>query len=106
MRSLGRWFLALLLGASLLAGEGLGERPAQEEAPPRASAQRYGEGGEEAGDAFSAAVDPVRFRKGNPEWDTQELVSNGMKALHEEHRQILRELRELKSRMARLEEGR
>jgi len=92
MRFLEGWVLAALLGASLLAGEGL--------------AQEYGEGGEggEGGeDAFSAAVDPARFRKGNPEWDTQELVANGMKALHQEHLQILRELREVKARLSRLE---
>lgn len=92
MRRLERWVLAALLGAFLLAGEGL--------------ARGYGEDDEAAGDAFSAAVDPAHFRKGNPEWDTQELAASGMKALHREHLQILRELRELKSRLARLEEAR
>ena len=89
MRLVERWVLAALLGVFLLAGEGLAERDDG--------------GGEEAEGAFSDAVNPARFRKGNPEWDTQELVANGMKALHEEHLQILRELRELRSRLSRLE---
>ena len=54
-------------------------------------------------DSFSAAVDLNRFRRGNGEWDTQELVASGMTALHQENLQILRELQEIKSKIARSE---
>ena len=54
-------------------------------------------------DSFGSAVDLNRFRKGNGEWDTQELVASGLTALHQENLQILRELQDIKSRIARLE---
>ena len=63
-----------------------------------ALAQKSGEG-----DSFYASVDLARFRRGNGEWDTQELIASGLTALHQEHVQILRELGEIKSRIARLE---
>ena len=61
---------------------------------------------ESAGDSFPQAVDLNRHRKGNPEWDTQELITSGLTALHEEHVQILEELRALKAETARLEKRR
>ncbi len=64
-----------------------------------------GGGGEAAGDeAFRRAVDLNRFRNKNFEWDTQELIASGLTALHEENRRILKELREIKERIGRLEE--
>ena len=48
-------------------------------------------------DSFGQAVDLKRFRKGNPGWDTQELVVSGLTALHQEHLQILKELKEIKA---------
>ena len=56
----------------------------------------------EEGD-FSRAVDPERFRKGNYEWDTQELIASGLTALHKENRKILQGLAEIKERIRRLE---
>ncbi len=52
---------------------------------------------------FDQAVDLARFRKGNIEWDTQELIKSGMTALHQEHLQILEELAELKEQLRRIE---
>ena len=63
-----------------------------------ALAQKAGEG-----DSFNASVDLARFRRGNGEWDTQELVASGLTALHQENVQILKELQDIKSRLARLE---
>ena len=54
-------------------------------------------------DSFGVAVDLNRFRRGNGEWDTQELVASGLTALHQENVQILREIQEIKSKIARLE---
>ena len=54
-------------------------------------------------DNFERAVDLKRFRKGNLEWDTQELISSGMTALHQEHLQILEEIAQLKEAVKRLE---
>ena len=48
-------------------------------------------------DSFEKAVDLERFRKGNADWDTQELIASGIAALHQDHLRILRELEELKS---------
>ena len=67
----------------------------------------YGAGGEGAAaedGAFRRAVDLKRFRNKNFEWDTQELIASGLTALHEENRRILKELREIKERIGRLEE--
>lgn len=54
-------------------------------------------------ETFERSVDLQRFRKGNFEWDTQELIASGMTALHREQLQILQELEEIKARLARLE---
>lgn len=56
-------------------------------------------------DDFDRAVDLKRFRKGRPDWDTQELLASGLTALHREHGRILRELRELKAAVERLEKS-
>ena len=63
------------------------------------------DGGVDAGegDDFKRAVDLQRFRKGNAEWDTQELIASGLTALHKENQKILQELAEIKGRMRRLE---
>ena len=52
--------------------------------------------------AFDQSVDLNRFRKGNIEWDTQELIRSGLTALHQEHVGILRELQEIKKEIAGL----
>lgn len=54
-------------------------------------------------DSFEDAVDLGRFRKGNIGWDTQELIHSGLTALHAENQQILKELREIRERLSRLE---
>lgn len=48
-------------------------------------------------ESSAEVVDPARFRKGNFEWDTQEMIAAGFNALHRENVQILKELRELKA---------
>ena len=53
--------------------------------------------------SFEEAVNLKRFRKGNIDWDTQELIVSGLTALHREHVQVLRELAELKAAVERLE---
>ena len=52
---------------------------------------------------FEEAVDLSRYRKGNLEWDTQELIAGGMKALHEEQLRILEKLDRIESRLNELE---
>ena len=54
-------------------------------------------------DDFDRSVDLKRVRKGNPDWDTQELIHSGLTALHRDHLEILKELRELKAEVDRLE---
>ena len=61
-----------------------------------------GEAAGQTGDSFRKTVDPRRFRKGNPDWDTQELIAGGLTALHEEHLRMFKEIEELKSELARL----
>ena len=56
-------------------------------------------------DRFSDAVDLSRFRKGNTEWDTQELIASGLTALHEENVRVLKKLDQIESRLDRLEGG-
>lgn len=56
-----------------------------------------------ADSGFERSVDLKRFRSGNGEWDTQELVASGMTQLHRDHEQILRELAEIKAALERLE---
>ncbi|MBI3615489.1 MAG: hypothetical protein HY211_03115 [Candidatus Omnitrophica bacterium] len=48
-------------------------------------------------DDFREAVDLKRFRKGNAEWDTQELIASGLTALHQDQVRILKELQEIKA---------
>ena len=55
-------------------------------------------------DGFDRAVDPARFRKGNFEWDTQELIKSGLTALHRDHVQILKDLAALQVEVERLAE--
>ena len=54
-------------------------------------------------DEFRDAVDLSKHRKGNLEWDTQELIASGLTALHEEHQRILLKLGEIQDRLSRLE---
>ncbi len=74
--------------------------------PPPAPRQESSSEKSSGEDSFERAVDLKRFRKGNINWDTQELVASGLTALHEEHTQILRELREIKAALKDLEEKR
>lgn len=55
-------------------------------------------------DRFEDAVDLKRFRKGNLEWDTQEMIASGFRALHEDHLRVLKELEELKEQIAQIKE--
>ena len=56
------------------------------------------------GSNFDDAVDVTRFRKGNPEWDSQQLMVSGMTALHQEHQEILKEIQEIKAAVRQLVE--
>lgn len=85
-------FLVVWLAGSSLA-------LAQYRPPPKKESAPSGE------DSFGAAVDLGRFRKGNVDWNTQELIASGMTALHEEHQRILKELEELKTEIRDLKEG-
>ena len=53
--------------------------------------------------SFDEAVDPARYRKGNSDWDTQELIAGGFRALHEEQLRILETLDRMESRLNELE---
>lgn len=55
-------------------------------------------------DSFERRVDLGRVRKGNFEWDTQRLISDGLLALHREHLQILKEMADIKDRLEELQE--
>ena len=63
--------------------------------PSRAPAEPAG--------SFEEAMDLSRYRKGNIEWDTQELIASGMKALHEEQLRILDQLDRIEARLNKLE---
>ena len=65
------------------------QRPSREPAGPAGS--------------FDEAVDPSRYRKGHSDWDTQELIAGGLKALHEEQMRILEKLDRIESRLNELE---
>ena len=54
-------------------------------------------------DRFGEAVDLSRVRKGNLEWDTQQLIASGLTALHEEHLRILEKLDQMQARLERME---
>lgn len=69
--------------------------------PPKQKEESW----EEAG-WFSEAVDLSRFRKGNADWDTQELIASGLTALHEEHVKILSKLDKIEARLERMERER
>ncbi len=55
-------------------------------------------------DNFNSAVNLKKFRTGNPDWDTQELVSSGLTALHQEHLRILEELDKLRAQISDIED--
>ena len=55
--------------------------------------------------SFEEAMDLSRYRKGNFEWDTQELIASGMKALHQEQVRILAKLDRIESRLDELEKS-
>ena len=59
----------------------------------------------ESAGSFEEAVDLSQYRKGNLEWDTQELIASGMKALHEEQLRILEKLDRIESRLNELEKS-
>ena len=88
-----------LLGALVLAVSGTSRAEAEYRSPKTASGRSPS-----SNSNFDDAVDVARFRKGNPEWDSQELMVSGMKALHQEQQKILRELEELKSAVRQLAE--
>ena len=91
-----KWFAGLLAAAALAGWT----------APASAAYERsFMSRSEDASESRGGwnAVDLGRFRKGNPDWDTQELAASGFTALHEEHLQILKDIRELKSAIERLE---
>ena len=90
---------AVFLGALCLV---LGGSIAQAEYA-RSSSERSGYSDQEGSDRI---IDLKRFRKGNYEWDTQEMISAGFNALHQENVKILNELGELKSQVAKLKEKR
>lgn len=56
--------------------------------------------------SFDESVDPENFRHGNFEWDTQELIAGGFKALHQDHEKILRDLADVKASLKKLESQR
>ncbi len=69
----------------------------------RAEYKKPSSGPAESPARFEEAMDLSRYRKGNLEWDTQELIASGMKALHEEHLRILDKLDRIESRLNKLE---
>ncbi len=89
-----KWMGAVLLGGLCL----LGVAYAQYESAYQKEKTPY-----EGEDSFARSVDLKRFRKGNIDWDTQELIASGLTALHQEHEKVLRELREVKAALRRLE---
>jgi len=92
-----RWMMGMLIfGLTLTALWGV----AQAQYRPPAAVKSESSSRE---DDFDRSVDLKRFRKGTPDWDTQELLASGLTALHREQVEILRELRELKSAVDRLE---
>ncbi len=57
----------------------------------------------ESASSFEEVVDLSQYRKGNLEWDTQELIASGFKALHEEQLRILDKLEQIEARLNKLE---
>ena len=72
----------------------------------RAEYKKPSSGPAESPATFEEAMDLSRYRKGNLEWDTQELIASGMKALHEEQLRILEKLDRIESRLNELEKTR
>ena len=93
-RTAQRWMIVAAMGTSLLL-------PGAARAQAGSSAQ--GDAADSGDGSFQRSVNPVRFRKGNPEWDTQEMIASGLTALHEEHVRILKEIEELKTAVTKLE---
>ena len=94
-----KWIgVGLSFGAMLIFGGG----PAHAQYRPPSSKK----GDSSSQESFDRAVDLNRFRKGNIEWDTQELIASGMAALHREHVEIRGEIAELKAAIERLQEKR
>lgn len=87
------------IALSLLAVAGLGLAAAPVEAQYRPPPAPKEEAKEE--ETFEA-VDLKRFRKGRIDWDTQELIASGLTALHQEHREILKGLEELRTQLGQL----
>ena len=77
---------------------------AQAQYRPPPSSREYDSSDTE--EEFSDSVDLNRFRKGNIEWDTQELIASGLAALHREHQEILKQIKEIKEELASLMERR
>ncbi len=80
-------FAFLLLGTEALAQ--YRPPPAPKEEPPEE-------------DTFEEAVDLRRFRKGRIDWDTQELITSGLTALHRENQKILEALAALRTKQDQL----
>ena len=97
-RSIFRMVIVMLLSVGLF---GVAQAARSYE---RTGSSGSGHASEEGG--FDESVDPANFRKGNFEWDTQELIASGFKALHQDNERILRELADLKASLRKLEESR
>ena len=87
-----------MVGGLLLAGLLVGVAGAEYDRPASEKNRIYSDNA-----GFEEAVNLKKFRKGNPEWDTQELMVSGFSALHREQVQILKELAELRASVDRLE---
>ncbi len=92
--------LGFLVFCAALAG-GSAAVMAEYRPPPK---QKQGTG-EESG-WFSDAVDLSRHRTGNSDWDTQQLIADGLTALHEEQVKILSKLDQIEARLERMERER
>lgn len=99
MKRLSFWILAAAVAAAMLSGTALAEYGRSLPADPRGESEKPAE----ESSAFDRAVDLNRFRRGNPEWDTQELIASGLKALHQEHQVLLRQIKALSARIDNLE---
>ncbi len=53
-------------------------------------------------DDFEQSVDLARFRRGNFEWDTQELVASGFKAVHRDSVQMAKRIEKLENQISEL----
>ena len=100
--------LALVLGLLLTATGSRGSAQAAERGYGDSGAGGGGAaaGEEEQDGGFQRAVDLKRFRNKNFEWDTQELIASGFRALHRDNQQVLKELAELKATVKRIDKER